>query len=380
LYRQCPTNLATIIFVISKSKKTIAFIVYTLKLTLRGLYLPHCRDKYINHSSINLVITPTKENKNLVNVDELKRLQLLQGLDQDSLEQLLKKSSLLEATPGKTIIAYGEINKYFYLLLTGRLCVYLDEEGISQTIIEAGENVGEMSIIDNHPTSARVVAETHCRLLVISEATMWQLVKESHAVCLNLLNSLSSRLRASDNRLYESEKKRLKSDYLASVDAMTSLYNRRWLDNNILPYLKSAVDTKQPVSILMIDLDHFKNYNDNHGHLAGDRVITVIAQTIMSNLRPMDRVVRYGGEEFLALLPNTTEDEAHKIGNKLCRIIRATAILDANGDPLPGITISIGAATMNSSAKESNTSLIKRADKALYRSKNSGRDQVSSAE
>ena len=130
----------------------------------------------------------------------------------------------------------------------------------------------------------------------------------------------------------------------------------------------------------MIDLDFFKNYNDSHGHQAGDQAITIVAQTIMNNLRPMDRVVRYGGEEFLALLPNTSKENAALVGNDLCRIIRDTKIISANGEPLPGITISVGVATMEIGAEESYSSLINRTDVALYRSKTMGRDRVTSSD
>lgn len=312
--------------------------------------------------------------------DELTRLQLFNGLDQESIENLLSKSSIREVSPGETVIALGQINEYVYLLLAGRLCVYFDEEGVSQVILDAGESVGELSIIDNRPTSAGVVAETHCRLLVISEYAMWQLVTESHPICINLLNIFSTRLRASNNRLTEAEKQHLKLEHMASIDPMTTLYNRRWLDNNIASILQQAVAISQPVSILMIDLDHFKNYNDTQGHLAGDRAIITVAQTIMNNLRPMDRAVRYGGEEFLAILPNTNKANAHSVGDDLCRIIRNTPIIAANGDPLPLITISVGSATMETTINESKECIIKRADSALYEAKETGRDRVCSAD
>ena len=181
-------------------------------------------------------------------LEELSRLQLFTGLNKETINLLVAKSTIREEPPGKTIIPIGQINEYVYLLLSGRLCVQLDKEGISQTIVDAGESVGELSIIDDRPTSAQVITETHCRLLVISKHAMWQLVNESHTVCINLMNIFSKRLRASNDRLTKSQKQNLTLEHLASVDPMTTLYNRRWLDNNIELNLKQATDIKQPLS------------------------------------------------------------------------------------------------------------------------------------
>ena len=124
----------------------------------------------------------------------------------------------------------------------------------------------------------------------------------------------------------------------------------------------------------MLDIDHFKLFNDNYGHHAGDAALATVAETIADNIRPYDSAIRYGGEEFMVLLPNTNATEARIIAERLKERVRNRPIRHINGRRLPMLTVSIGMAELK--AEQDVTSFIEDADAALYRAKDNGRNCV----
>ena len=159
---------------------------------------------------------------------------------------------------------------------------------------------------------------------------------------------------------------------LALVDPLTGAFNRRYLDTHLPKMLERYGFQNRPVSVLAFDIDHFKQVNDTHGHAAGDIVLKEIVARVQQNLRPLDLVVRMGGEEFAILMPETDAPTALTIGERLRAAIADTPIsVDAKRLP---VTISLGTATNTPSEPES--SLLRRADEALYKAKQSGRNKV----
>ncbi|MBN1374072.1 GGDEF domain-containing protein [Candidatus Dojkabacteria bacterium] len=149
-------------------------------------------------------------------------------------------------------------------------------------------------------------------------------------------------------------------------DALTGLYNRGHFDKDIETLVLDAQKYKTHISCLMIDIDFFKKYNDSYGHQAGDKLLTTVAKHISGNIRPMDRAYRYGGEEFVVLLPDTENIPAANVARRISGIISA---LDLN------ITVSIGVSTLPSDAANA-VELVKIADIRLYRAKELGRNRV----
>ena len=158
---------------------------------------------------------------------------------------------------------------------------------------------------------------------------------------------------------------------LATTDPLTGLNNRRAFDHRLQLELAIVERRQTPLSLLMLDVDHFKNINDTLGHEAGDKVLVAIAQVLSTCARGIDVVARVGGEEFAVILPNTDADGAHEVAE---RMRSAVARLGCEGQP---VTISVGAALLQD--KEQAASLYSRADAALYEAKTSGRDRVVSA-
>ena len=164
-----------------------------------------------------------------------------------------------------------------------------------------------------------------------------------------------------------------KMEDLSNIDGLTELYNRRCFNNMIERKTSEAGRMKVPLSMIMLDIDHFKKVNDVYGHKAGDDVIRFISKTIRNSVRKVDFAARYGGEEFVILLNNTTVESAAKIAEKIRNLVRDAAV---NAD---GIILSVTASFGVSSFPEPSMSageLVKNADTALYYSKEHGRDQV----
>ena len=126
---------------------------------------------------------------------------------------------------------------------------------------------------------------------------------------------------------------------------------------------------RKPIAVLMIDVDHFKRINDEHGHAAGNHVLKEIVNRITSALRPSDLVARMGGEEFAVVLPETDLDAGHRIAERLCSRIAGTLVADV------AITVSIGAAVIQPEEEEPDAAL-RRADAALYEAKRAGRNRA----
>ncbi len=127
-------------------------------------------------------------------------------------------------------------------------------------------------------------------------------------------------------------------------------------------------------SLLLMDIDSFKNYNDTHGHVAGDRALHTVAVTLDSTTRPGDMIARYGGDEFVVLLPGIDVCSSEKMGQRLIQTVANAQIQSLDGNPLPPVTISIGAAQMNPA--DTPETFVANADTALYRAKQRGGNLV----
>ncbi len=164
----------------------------------------------------------------------------------------------------------------------------------------------------------------------------------------------------------------------AMSDALTGLLNRKGLERKLSEQLGADMELSANQSLLMLDIDHFKRVNDSFGHLFGDKVIRAVAQVIKGNIKGQDIGVRYGGEEFLILLPETPINGALILAEKLRGLIASSRIKRIHSDEmLESVTISIGVASHQNG--ETLEALIARADAALYVSKSNGRNRVTAA-
>lgn len=162
---------------------------------------------------------------------------------------------------------------------------------------------------------------------------------------------------------------------LSITDDLTGLYNRRYFNQRYEREVQRAKRYRRPLSILMVDIDHFKNYNDVNGHLLGDEILKKVAILLENNLRKADILARYGGEEFVILLPEIDKAHADQVAEKLRRTIELKSFPREQYQPNKNLTISLGLASLPDDSTNSRE-LIEFADRALYRAKAEGRNRV----
>jgi two-component system cell cycle response regulator len=162
---------------------------------------------------------------------------------------------------------------------------------------------------------------------------------------------------------------------LAVTDQLTGLHNRRYMDGQLDALMRRAGADGAPVAVLMIDIDHFKRVNDGFGHDVGDEVLSEFAIRLASNVRAADLPVRYGGEEFVVVMPETDIEAARRIAERIRLHVAGAPFRVMGGDELLSVTISIGVAA-SAGAADTPTALLKRADEAVYEAKAAGRNRV----
>lgn len=165
-----------------------------------------------------------------------------------------------------------------------------------------------------------------------------------------------------------------KLQVLASKDSLTGLYNRQFLNKILEKEWQQCVSNNNPLSVIMIDIDDFKQVNDNYGHKAGDVVLMKLTNTLSKNIRKTDFLARYGGEEFALVMPQTTLENACKLAGLLIEVVRNLEIPFV--DKQLGLTISCGISTTPKTFDDTPEDLIQRADEALYAAKKSGKNRI----
>lgn len=302
--------------------------------------------------------------------------------DQDLVQvaTVIDLCSVIKVAHGQTVIAaQSRVNK-LYIVLRGVLGVtgYIGEEPSADLVgtrYLAGECVGEISVLDEENHTATITAMSDCELLLIESDIVWRLINESNGVARNLLQLLSFRVRAANAQIRSRQKVGEFYRQMSMVDGLTGLHNRAWLNNQLPALVDNAHLTRTPLSIVMVDLDHFKRFNDEYGHVAGDDALQTAAKVINAGIRPSDFAARYGGEEMMVMLPNTNQTAALAVAERLCRKLRMTPVLTRSEKSLPHVTASFGLVTVEE--ERDIGTIIAKADAALYRAKAAGRNQVS---
>lgn len=163
---------------------------------------------------------------------------------------------------------------------------------------------------------------------------------------------------------------------LSRTDPLTGLFNRRYFEERLGIEFARSQRYRVPLSCLMLDLDHFKRLNDTHGHASGDEMLRRVAEVTRASVRTVDLLARYGGEELIALLPETGLDEARTVAERIRAAIAHIAFPKAGGGPVVSCTASIGLATAPAPELTDADALVRHADDALYTAKAAGRDRV----
>lgn len=301
-------------------------------------------------------------------LQQIRRLKLFNNVALSSLTLLLESFSPYELETGEVLLSPFERNQYLYIVVSGNLKVYLGSlDNQPVTALHSGDCAGEISFIDNASPSAYVVATEPSSVLRLHRDALNTLFEQSPQMLQNLLEVLCSRVRQGNRQLIDSEQN-------ANIDKLTGAFNRRWLEHMFERERSRCLFSCQPLSLLMLDVDHFKDYNDQHGHLAGDYALCLVAHTLRRQLRARDSLVRFGGEEFVVLLPELSLQQAADIAERLRESLEQIGAFYSPLGAQPGVTISLGLTQMM--PKDNLNSLIARADKALYQAKDGGRNRL----
>jgi diguanylate cyclase (GGDEF)-like protein len=254
-----------------------------------------------------------------------------------------------------------------------------------------GGIIGEMALIDQEPRSAGVIAITPSSLLKLSSEDFMKTIQDNPEIGLMISRNLTQLLRENTTQIENAipnealearieartedlarDNEKLKE--MAISDPLTRVFNRRYFFELAQQEMNKSRRYGHPISAIMLDLDYFKQINDQYGHLAGDLVLQTTAQFINDNIRDIDILARYGGEEFVILLPNTTSPDAREIAERICAVIDSQFI-QVDEAKIP-ITASLGVAGFTEIADINIEMLLDKADQALYEAKNTGRNRV----
>lgn len=331
-------------------------------------------------------------------IHTLKPIDIFQSLTEEMLQSLSSKFHLASLEAGQVLFHKGDQGDSLYLVQTGLLKV-VSTDGAGREVIlnqiSEGDIVGEMALIDHEPRSASVVAVAPTRLLKLNSDDFMQIIQNHPEIGFMISRNLTQRLRKNTMQIEHTlpaetveahieartadlvrDNQMLKE--MATTDPLTGVFNRRHFFELAEQELKKSQRYGSPLSAIMIDLDHFKSVNDTYGHQAGDQVLQAAARLIQENIREIDILGRYGGEEFAVLLPNTPMPDAKDMAERICRKIEAHPV-QVDETTIP-VTASLGAVGASNTDNLTITALLDKADQALYEAKHSGRNRVMARE
>ncbi|WP_206047079.1 GGDEF domain-containing protein, partial [Noviherbaspirillum denitrificans] len=278
-------------------------------------------------------------------------IQLFQGASTEQVAKLINPCPVVRIAAHHSMQDWTHKGGRLFIVLQGALDVtHVDTrdsrlDGAASKVLP-GECVGELSVLDEEASSERITARIDSDVLVIEADILWKLVDDANHVARNLLRLLSFRVRAANAQLRRRQKVGEFYRQLSMVDGLTGLQNRAWLNDNLPRMIENAHIVNSQLSVVMMDLDHFKQFNDQHGHVSGDHALQVAAKVIAAGLRPTDYAARFGGEELIVILPNTAQTSALMVAQRLCERLRQAVVFSEMHRPLPHITASFGVATL----------------------------------
>ncbi|CAN5301526.1 diguanylate cyclase [soil metagenome] len=243
---------------------------------------------------------------------------LFQDVEPDVLGKYLPQTDRYDLDAGAILLAPGRRSRYVYIVLSGNLHVHsgsIEEPPVAT--LGPGACAGEASLLEAIEPAGWITAGEQTHLMVLSHEVLWSLVNASHEFARNLLEALSHRTPPAREPLAPTLGKPRRIALDNSTDALTEVHNRHWLDDMFRRHIERSLQSKSAVSLVMIDIGGFKAYNDRYGHLAGDKALRFVADSLRRHFRPTDMIARFGGDEFAVLLPDTRGETAAAIAERL---------------------------------------------------------------
>jgi diguanylate cyclase (GGDEF)-like protein len=312
----------------------------------------------------------------------LERVGVFSLLTHNEVKRVTQHLDSVELAEGQTLFREGEAGKELYILSEGTVAITISlPDGSEQHIARftPGDFFGEMSIFDNAPRSATCRALTRSIVFSLSKDAFSDIIAQHPRIALKLmyrmLNVTTQRLRDTSQFVSEMVQWGEGARKRAITDELTGVYNRRFLEDSLGGYVSEAQEKGTPLSLVMVDLDHFREINEHYGNQKGDEAIRSASAIFRSALHDKGIIARYGGDEFVIILPHMTSTEATNLMSRVCRQVAGLDIFKDMKGPITNVTSSMGVAAFPEHATDVVT-LRAAADAALYRAKESGRDRV----
>lgn len=316
----------------------------------------------------------------------LKSVDIFSSLSDDELSHVLPLMKLREVEDGHTLFNQGDSGSEMFVVASGSVATTVelpDGKPLELAVFGPGDFFGEMTIFDQSPRSATCLTRGRSQVLSLDEHEFMQFLKRHPHIAIKImykmLNITAGRLMNTSQFLSDMVQWGEGARKRAITDELTGLFNRRFLDDALVDQFRTARAAGTPVSIVMVDLDHFGEINEAYGHKTGDDVILAVAPVFKRRMKETDILARYGGDEFTFICPNTTALQAAERAEAICKEVRTLRILERMGGPVTHVTTSQGIAAYPTHGADA-AEVREKADQALYEAKEHGRDRVWVAE
>ena len=304
---------------------------------------------------------------------DLAQVNLFKGAHQEGVMPLLRDCPVQLLTNGDVLLRTGESCEAVYVVLSGRLRMQSPSSATPDVLIDAGDAIGELFLFQNAVIASTVSAIESSRVVVIDRKTAWALIGASHQIARNWLALLASRTRV-NGVIGASEELKTAHGGHATLDEITGLYNRRWLDSMLPRQITRSTANREPLALLLVEIDGFANYTRRVGPIAGDHASHAVAQTLVNGVRPTDLVAAFGTAQFAIVLPNSAAASACQVGERLRHAVSTADFDGADDNSSLSLTISVGAAEFQTASDA--RSFLAAAEAALKMAKHSGGDRI----
>ena len=313
---------------------------------------------------------------------ELGEVEIFSDLDSRELASLSDSLGRHRLAKGEALFYEGDGGRELFIVESGTLGVSVKtQDGTAVDVAEfgPGDFFGEMSIFEQEPRSATCYAKSDSVVFSLHESELLNLIQTNPAssmkVMQRMLKITRHRLDNTGSFLSEMVQWGEAARKRSITDELTGFYNRRYLDESLHGLIQAAAQKSQRLGMCMMDLDHFRNINEELSHEVGDTIIKQAVAVLRKVLLPTDIPIRYGGDEFVVVLPDTEEAEAAKRARQVCKEIAALDILQSYSCSIKQVTTSIGLAVYPVNGTSADA-LKDAADRALYMAKDNGRNRV----